>query len=88
MKGSSLRLRLAIRRHALPETKIVFNVPLDDDPTISKLLEQVNEVVPLESGEWGLEDYVVELKSTSGGAFECLHYQTVAAVLEKDDEIL
>ena len=37
--------------------------------TISQFLEQVNEVVPLESEDWGLEDYAVEV-----GGFECLHF--------------
>jgi len=84
----TLRLRLAVRRHGLPETRVVFTVALGDDPTISKLLELVNDALPLESGEWGLEDYVVELRSTDGVAFECLHFQPVASVLDKDDEVL
>ena len=83
-----LRLRLVVRRHGLPETRVVFNAALDDDPTISKLLEQVNDVVPLEAGDWGLEDYVVELGNAAGDPFECFHFYQVAAVLDKDDEVL
>lgn len=87
MKEKSLRLRLVVRRHGLPEVRIVFNVPLEHDPTVSKLVEFVNETIPLESGEWGLEDYVVELRDSEGHAFECLHFQPVATILEKDEEV-
>jgi len=88
MTDNNLRLRLIVRRHGLPETRVVFNVPLDDDPVISKLLELVNDTIPLESGEWGLDDYVVERRSSTEGIFECLHFQSVRTVLEKDDEVL
>ncbi|TPX06691.1 uncharacterized protein E0L32_002187 [Thyridium curvatum] len=84
MSDSSLRLRLAVRRHGLPEVKIVFILPLEGDPTVSKLLELVNDTVPLESADWGLEDYAVELP----GGFECLHFQPVRTVIEKDEEVV
>ena len=84
----SLRLRLVVRRHGLPEARILFNVPLDNDPTIAQLVELVNESIPLESDDWGLDDYTVELHAKDGHAFECLHFQSVASILEKDDEIL
>ncbi|KAK3326966.1 hypothetical protein B0T19DRAFT_149644 [Cercophora scortea] len=87
MKGNDLRLRLVVRRHALPEARVVFNVPLDNDPTVARLLEQVNEIIPLESRDWGLEDYVVELHDAEGHAFDCLHFQPVAAVLKNDEEV-
>lgn len=83
----SLRLRLVVRRHGLPEARILFNVPLDNDPTIAQLVELVNESIPLESDDWGLDDYTVELHAKDGHAFECLHFQSVASILEKDDEI-
>ncbi|OGM43216.1 hypothetical protein ABOM_008129 [Aspergillus bombycis] len=61
--------------------------------TIAQLLEDVNEVVPLEtepalfdsefSGQWGLEDYVVEV-----GGSECLHFMEVEGLLRDGDEIL
>jgi hypothetical protein len=82
-----LRLRLAVRRHGLPEVRIVFSIALDADPTIAKLVESVSETIPLESGEWGLEDYVVELRQRDAAAFECLHFQLVGSILEKDDEV-
>ncbi|KAJ9144969.1 hypothetical protein NKR23_g5521 [Pleurostoma richardsiae] len=87
MKEKNLRLRLVVRRHGLPEVRVLFNVPLDNDPTIAKLVELVNETIPLEGTDWGLEDYAVELRDSDGHAFECLHFQHVATVLEKDEEV-
>ena len=88
MKEGQLRLRLMVRRHGLPDARVVFSVSLDDNPTVSKLLEHVNEKIPLESDDWGLEDYAVELRDASGQAFECLHYEPVADVLDRDDEVM
>lgn len=87
-ENNRLRLRLVVRRHGLPETRVIFNATLDDDPTISRLLEQVNDIIPLEAEDWGLDDYVVELLNPTGGSFECLHFSPVANVLDKDDEVL
>ncbi|EFQ31498.1 hypothetical protein CGRA01v4_11095 [Colletotrichum graminicola] len=83
-----LRLRLVVRRHGVPDVKLLWNTTADEDLTISKLLAQINEVVPLESGEWGLEDYAVELKDASGDAFECVHYHLVSKLLKDDDQVL
>lgn len=85
---NSLRLRLVVRRHALPEVRIVFPLQLDNDPTVANLLEQVNDIVPLESNDWGLEDYAVEIRDPSGNAFDCLHFQQVSAILNNDEEVL
>ncbi|KAL8769129.1 MAG: hypothetical protein Q9209_004763 [Squamulea sp. 1 TL-2023] len=52
------------------------------EPTIAQLLERVNEIIPLESGDWGLEDYAVEVRG-----FECLHFSEVNQVLKEDDEV-
>ncbi|ERT00378.1 hypothetical protein HMPREF1624_03749 [Sporothrix schenckii ATCC 58251] len=83
-----LRLRLHIQRNGLPDTRVVFLLAATDDTTVTKLLEQVNETVPLESTDWGLDDYVVELQSTtSASRFECLHYQLVAKLFDRDDEV-
>ncbi|KAL1845750.1 hypothetical protein VTK73DRAFT_451 [Phialemonium thermophilum] len=86
-RHESLRLRLVVRRHGLPEVRVVFPVSLDHEPTVAKLLEQVNETVPLESTDWGLEDYVVELRDREGTAFECLHFQPLRSVLLPDEEV-
>jgi hypothetical protein len=77
-----------VQRHAIPEVRVVFAVKLNNEPTIAHLLEQVNEIIPLESGDWGLEDYTVELRDIDGRGFECLHFQQVSAVLKNDEEVL
>ena len=82
-----MRLNLAIRRNGLPEAKVVWPVPLEENPTVSKLLEQVNDIIPLESSDWGLEDYAVELSSPDGSSFECLHFQLVRTVLKEGDNV-
>lgn len=61
--------------------------------TIAQLLEDVNEVVPLETeprsfgdrsmGQWGLEDYVVEVAGS-----ECLHFMDVGGLLRDGDEVV
>lgn len=61
--------------------------------TIAQLLEDVNEVVPLEteprvfdpefSSRWGLEDYVVEV-----GGSECLHFMETDGILRDGDEVV
>lgn len=82
------RLCLTVRRHALPEVRVVFNVSLCNSPTIANFLEQVNDIIPLESDDWGLDDYVVELRVDQEAAFECLHFQPVATILKPDEEVL
>ncbi|OAA50920.1 clumping factor B [Beauveria brongniartii RCEF 3172] len=89
MSFDDIRLRLVIRRHTVPDVKLVWPCSPSDDLTIAKLLGQVNEVVPLEGGEWGLEDYVAELGDGSNGAsFECLHFQLVSRILKDEDQVL
>ncbi|KAH6627292.1 hypothetical protein B0J18DRAFT_165020 [Chaetomium sp. MPI-SDFR-AT-0129] len=84
---NNIRLRLVVRRHSLPEVRVVFPVRLDADPTIANLLEQVNEIIPLESNDWGLEDYSVELRDANGHGFDCLHFQPVSLILKNDEEV-
>ncbi|KAH6707060.1 hypothetical protein EV126DRAFT_410706 [Verticillium dahliae] len=88
MSDKELRLLLLVRRHGVPEVKLVWNVPTGPDWTIAKLIAQVDEAIPLESGEWGLEDYAVELRGTDGEPFECLHFQQVSKVLKDDDQVI
>lgn len=99
-----MRLQLTILRHGLPATRILWTVRSDrplnttygnEGCTIAQLLEEVNEVVPLETsvdavgenedtgGQWGLEDYVVEVNG-----FECLHFLSVDALLREGDEVV
>ena len=85
-----MRLQLTVQRHRLPPVKVLYHVGLTrltstaagPNLTISQFLEQVNEVVPLESGCWGLEDYAVEVRG-----FECLHFSELSQVLKEDDEV-
>lgn len=85
-----MRLQLTVQRHALPPVHILLTTGLlrppyaaaGTSPTISQLLEQVNDVIPLESEDWGLEDYAVEVRG-----FECLHFFEVAQILKEDDEV-
>lgn len=89
MSSSDIRLRLVIQRHGVPEVKLVWPCAPNEDFTIARLLNDVNEVVPLEGGEWGLEDYAVELSDPQGGSsFECLHFQKVGKVLKEGDQVM
>ncbi|KAF8854156.1 hypothetical protein BDZ45DRAFT_747814 [Acephala macrosclerotiorum] len=86
-----MRLRLTVKRHGLPDTPVIWVVETTSSPspTVSQLLESVNEAIPIESdGEWGLEDYAVELKGTNGANYECLHFQHIAVVMKEDDEVI
>ncbi|KAK8092819.1 hypothetical protein PG999_014406 [Apiospora kogelbergensis] len=87
MSQTHIRLNLAVRRNGLPEAKVVWPVSLEETPTVSKLLEQVNDIIPLESSDWGLEDYAVELTGPDGSNFECLHFQPVRSVLKEGDQV-
>jgi hypothetical protein len=83
-----MRLRLVVRRHGMPEVKLVWNVGADTDFTVAKFASQVNDVLPLEGGEWTLKDYAVEYVDNQGTSFECLHFQQVGQVLKEDDQVL
>lgn len=83
-----MRLRLVVKRHDLPDAAVVWTVETSENPTISQLLEQVNDIIPLESeGEWGLEDYAVEVRGKETN-YECLHFQSVKDTLHEDDEVM
>ena len=83
-----MRVRLIVERHALPPTNLIWHIDVASAPTISKLLEKVNEVIPVESGDWGLEDYAVEVRGSHGVNFECLHFQKVTQVFKEEDEVM
>lgn len=83
-----MRLRLIVKRWGLPDTPFVLAVDTDTSPIISQLLEQVNEVVPIESGDWGFEDYAVEIQGKDGTMFECIHFHPVKAVMKEDDVVV
>ncbi|KAG6071811.1 hypothetical protein E4U16_005865 [Claviceps sp. LM84 group G4] len=88
MSNQEIRLRLAVRRHGVPEVKLVWPCERSADLTIAKLVASVNEVVPLECSEWGLEDYAVELVGAAGDRYECLHFQLVAQILKDEDQLI
>ena len=82
-----MRLLLNIQRHGLPPTNVLWDVRSTPAPqgaglTISQFLEQVNDIVPLEADDWGLEDYAVEVRG-----FECLHFTELYHILKEDDEV-
>ncbi|KAF2454624.1 hypothetical protein BDY21DRAFT_373892 [Lineolata rhizophorae] len=80
-----MRLRLVVKRHELPPVKFLW-APDDENQlvcTVAQFLDQVNRVVPLESDDWGLDDYVVEI-----GGFECFHFLPLAQIAREDDEVL
>ncbi|PHH91260.1 hypothetical protein CDD83_1177 [Cordyceps sp. RAO-2017] len=83
-----LRLRVSVQRHGVPDVKLVWPCERSDDLTVSKFLAQISQVIPLEGGEWGLEDYVVELADGLGGTYECLHFQPISQILQSDDQVL
>jgi len=82
-----MRLYLTIRRHGLPETPIVWNIE-SESSTISQLLEQVHDAIPIETDDWGFEDYAIDLKGANGNCYECLHYDIVGKVLQEGDEVM
>lgn len=86
--------------HSIPSSTVastrVPNIAYGDEGcTIAQLLDEINEVVPLETpdrsvgendeigGQWGLEDYVVEVNG-----FECLHFMHVDGLLRDGDEVV
>ena len=85
-----MRLRLTVQRHGLPPMQVLWTVGTvrpgyvagGAGVTVSQLLEQINEIIPLESSDWGLEDYAVEVQG-----FECLHFSELTEVLKEDDEV-
>lgn len=85
-----MRLQLTVQRQGLPPVHVLWTVggfrpgysTNEASTTISQLLDQINEIIPLEAEEWGLEDYVVEVRG-----FECLHFSGLDKILKEDDEV-
>lgn len=79
---------MRVKRHGLPATNVTWPVEAANGGhgpsglSVAQLLEQVNEVIPLESDDWGLDDYAVEVQG-----FECLHFQDVNRVLRDGDTV-
>jgi hypothetical protein len=84
-RHANMRLRLTVQRNGLPAANVVWSVPDTNSTqayTVTRLLEDVNLIIPLEAEHWGLEHYVVEV-----GGFECLHFMPVAHALKEDDHV-
>ncbi|KIW08995.1 uncharacterized protein PV09_00893 [Verruconis gallopava] len=80
------RIKLKVQRNRLPDVDVVWavkDVEGRERCTVSKLIADVDQSIPLESGEWTLDQYVVELDG-----YECLHYQFVSDVLKDGDEVI
>ncbi|KKY24697.1 hypothetical protein UCDDS831_g02315 [Diplodia seriata] len=80
-----MRLRLSICRNNLPTAELLWAVPDDrahDAFTVAQLLEHVNDIIPLESPHWGLEDYAVEV-----GSYEALHFQKARDIFKDEDQV-
>lgn len=77
-----MRVRLRIERNSLPPVQTLWPVK-DPTSTIAQLLQQINDIFPLEADTWGLEDYTLTL-----GAYELLHYHVAKDVLKEEDELL
>ncbi|KAL1794870.1 hypothetical protein ACET3X_006686 [Alternaria dauci] len=80
-----MRLRLTVQRNGLPAANVLWSVPETNSTqayTVTRLLEDVNLILPLEAEHWGLEHYVVEV-----GGFECLHFMPVVHALKEDDHV-
>ncbi|RMZ67299.1 5-methyltetrahydropteroyltriglutamate-homocysteine methyltransferase [Pyrenophora seminiperda CCB06] len=80
-----MRLRLTVQRNGLPAANVLWSVPETNSTqayTITRLLEDVNLIIPLEAEHWGLEHYVVEV-----AGFECLHFMPVIHALKEDDHV-
>ena len=86
-----MRLQISVKRYSLPSTNVIFTTrsfgpspaTSSSDATIAQLLEDINEIVPLESADWGLEDYAVEVNG-----YECLHFSPIDAVLRDGDQVV
>ncbi|RYP74109.1 hypothetical protein DL771_003167 [Monosporascus sp. 5C6A] len=89
MSDKYIRLRVVVQRNGLPDVKFMLPLSFDDDPTVAKLLEQVHSnYFPLESDQWGLEDYAVYRQGSDGSRFECLHFSAIRSLFRDDDRVL
>jgi hypothetical protein len=80
-----MRVKICVRRNGLPDANLVWPVVEEETGnklTVARLLSQVDEAIPLESVDWALEDYIVEI-----GGFECLHFQYLSDILKEGDQV-
>jgi hypothetical protein len=82
-----MRVKLTVNRQGLPPVKVLWDADTlppvhvggGANNTVAQLLESINEIIPLEAEDWGLEDYLVEVNG-----FECLHFCSLN-ILKEDD---
>lgn len=79
-----MRVQLAVHRHSLPVVSLVWPIK-DPKSTVAGLVQQVNEIIQLESLEyqWGLEDYLVLYEGS-----ELLHFFTLKDVVKDNDHLM
>ena len=79
----SMRLYVNVKRYELPDSKFVYSVTSGQQScSISALMFAINKQMPMESGNWGLEDYSLRLNG-----YDLLHYSKVDEVLRDGDQI-
>ncbi|RYP09599.1 hypothetical protein DL764_001203 [Monosporascus ibericus] len=89
MSHKYIRLRIVVQRNGLPDDRFMLPLSLEGDPTVAKLLEHVHSnYFPLESDQWGLEDYAVYRQGSDGSRFECLHFSAIGSLFKDDDQAL
>lgn len=75
-----MRLRLEVLRQGLPPAKVLWTAT--PETTASQLLEQIDDVFPLEAEGWGFEDYALQ-----SGGYEVLHWMQIGHVLNDEDQV-
>ncbi|KAL7276440.1 hypothetical protein RUND412_000579 [Rhizina undulata] len=82
-----MRIRVVINRYLLPPTKIWWDLDSSfapgEDRTVFVFLGKVSAIIPLDAGNWGLEDYAVEIDG-----FEILHFQEIETVVRDGDQVV
>ena len=83
---NKMRIKLTVQRNKLEPVDVLWTISEDSykstTHTISRWLSEVDEVIPLESEDWGLEDYVVHIQG-----FECLHFKNTGHVFRDGDHV-
>lgn len=75
-----MRIKLEVLRQDLPPVKVLWSVT--PHMLASQLLEKIDEHFPLESDDWGFEDYAVQLDG-----YEILHYMPLDNLLDQDSHV-
>lgn len=75
-----VRIKLEIARQGLPPAKVLWTAT--PETTASQLLEQIDDVFPLEAEGWGFEDYALQV-----GGYEVLHWMKIGDLVKDDDQV-